>query len=124
MKNLTVEDILKVTKGELIKGNEKLECENFSRDTRNIQKGDTYIAIKGEKFDGNIFWKDAFKSGADCVIVQDIEFSNEELKEFDNKTIIKVADTMQALYEIASYKRKINNIPVVAITGSVGKTST
>ena len=124
MKNLTVEDILKVTKGELIIGNEKLECENFSRDTRNIQKGDTYVAIKGEKFDGNIFWKDAFKSGVDCVIVQDIEFSNEELKEFDNKTIIKVADTMQALYEIASYKRKINNIPVVAITGSVGKTST
>ena len=124
MKNLTVGDILKVTKGELIIGNEKLECENFSRDTRSIQKGDTYVAIKGENFDGNIFWKDAFKSGADCVIVQDIEFSNEELKEFDNKTIIKVADTMQALYEIASYKRKINNIPVVAITGSVGKTST
>ena len=124
MKNLTVEDILKVTKGELIIGDKKLECENFSRDTRNIQKGDTYIAIKGENFDGNIFWKDAFKNGADCVIVQDIEFSNEELKEFDNKTIIKVADTMQALYEIASYKRKINNIPVVAITGSVGKTST
>ena len=124
MKNLTVEDILTVTKGELIIGNEKLECKNFSRDTRNIQKGDTYIAIKGENFDGNIFWKDAFKNGADCVIVQDIEFSNEDLKEFDNKTIIKVADTMQALYEIASYKRKINNIPVVAITGSVGKTST
>ena len=124
MKNLTVEDILKVTKGKLIIGNEKLECENFSRDTRNIQKGDTYIAIKGEKFDGNIFWKDAFKNGADCVIVQDIEFSNEDLKDFENKTIIKVEDTMQALYEIASYKREINNIPVVAITGSVGKTST
>ena len=124
MKNLTVGDILKVTKGELIIGNEKLECENFSRDTRSIQKGDTYIAIKGEKFDGNIFWKEAFKNGADCVIVQGIEFSKGDLKEFENKTIIKVEDTMQALYEIASYKREINNIPVVAITGSVGKTST
>ena len=124
MKNLTVEDILKVTKGELIKGNEKLECENFSRDTRNIQKGDTYIAIKGENFNGNIFWKEALKNGADCVIVQDIEFTKEDLKDLDNKTIIKVENTMQALYEIASYKRKINNIPVVAITGSVGKTTT
>ena len=124
MKNLTVEDILTVTKGELIIGNEKLECKNFSRDTRNIQKGDTYIAIRGEKFDGNIFWKEAFKNGADSVIIQDIEFSNEELKEFENKTIIKVENTMKALYKIASYKRKINNIPVVAITGSVGKTST
>ena len=124
MKNLKVEDILKVTNGKLIIGNEKLECENFSKDTRSIQKGDTYIAIKGEKFDGNIFWKEAFKNGADCIIIQDIEFSDEELKEFENKTIIKVEDTMQALYKIASYKRKINNIPVVAITGSVGKTST
>ena len=124
MKNLKVEDILKVTNGKLIIGNEKLECENFSKDTRSIQKGDTYIAIKGEKFDGNIFWKEAFKNGADCIIIQDIEFSNEELKEFENKTIIKVEDTMQSLYKIASYKREINNIPVVAITGSVGKTST
>ena len=124
MKNLKVEDILKVTNGKLIIGNEKLECENFSKDTRSIQKGDTYIAIKGEKFDGNIFWKEAFKNGADCIIIQDIEFSNEELKEFENKIIIKVEDTMQALYKIASYKREINNIPVVAITGSVGKTST
>ena len=124
MKNLKVEDILKVTNGKLIIGNEKLECENFSKDTRSIQKGDTYIAIKGEKFDGNIFWKEAFKNEADCVIVQGIEFSKGDLKEFENKTIIKVEDTMQALYEIASYKRKINNIPVVAITGSVGKTST
>ena len=124
MKNLKVEDILKVTNGKLIIGNEKLECENFSKDTRSIQKGDTYIAIKGEKFDGNIFWKEAFKNGADCIIIQDIEFSDEELKEFENKTIIKVEDTMQALYKIASYKREINNIPVVAITGSVGKTST
>ena len=61
MKNLTVENILKVTNGELIKGNEKLECANFSRDTRNIQRGDTYIAIKGGNFDGNIFWKEALK---------------------------------------------------------------
>lgn len=124
MKNLTVEDILKVTKGELIIGNKELECMNFSKDTRNIQKGDTYIAIKGEKFDGNAFWKEALKKGAQCVIVQDVKFSEEDLKDINNKTIIKVEDTMQVLYKIAEYKREINNISVVAITGSVGKTST
>lgn len=124
MKNLLVKDILKVTNGELIIGNENLECENFSKDTRNINKGDIYLAIKGEKFDGNLFWKDALQKGANAVIVQDINFEEEELKEFKNKTIIKVENTLIALYKIAAYKRSLYNIPIIAITGSVGKTST
>ncbi len=124
MKNITVKDILKLTSGVLITGNEKLECKNFSRDSRNIKEGDTYIGIKGEKFDGNLFWKNALKKGANCVIIENIDFSEEDLKDIDNKTIIKVENTLQALYKIATYKREINKVPVVAITGSVGKTST
>ena len=50
---MKVKDILKVTNGKLLIGNEDLICENFSKDTRTIQKGDIYIGIKGEKFDGN-----------------------------------------------------------------------
>lgn len=52
---MNIEDILKVTCGTLLIGNKELECENFSKDTRTIQKGDIYIGIKGEKFDGNAF---------------------------------------------------------------------
>ena len=124
MKNISVEEILKITGGELIIGDKKLICENYSIDTREIKKGDTYIGIKGEKFDGNLFWEKALKSGADCAIVENVDFSKEKLENLENKTIIKVEDTYQALFKIAAYKRKINNIPVVAITGSVGKTST
>ena len=124
MKNISVEEILKITGGELIIGDKKLICENYSIDTREIKKGDTYIGIKGEKFDGNLFWEKALKSGADCAIIENVDFSKEKLENLENKTIIKVEDTYQALFKIAAYKRKINNIPVVAITGSVGKTST
>lgn len=121
---MNVKNIIKVTNGKLIIGNEELECENFSKDTRTIQKGDIYLGIKGEKFDGNAFWKKALDNGADAVIIQDIEVTEEEKVKYSNKTIILVQDTLKALYEIAKYKRSLYDIPVVAITGSVGKTST
>ena len=121
---MKISDILKVTKGKLITGNKEFECENFSKDTRTIQKGDIYIGIKGEKFDGNQFWKQALDNGAAAVIIQGIEVTEEEKVKYSNKTIILVQDTLKALYEIAKYKRSLYDIPVVAITGSVGKTST
>ena len=124
MKNVTIKEIVELTNGELITGNEDFECENFSKDTRQIQENDTYIGIKGENFDGNAFWKEALEKGAKCVIVENIDFSKENLENFKDKIIIKVKDTFDALYKIATHKRDINNIPVVAITGSVGKTST
>ena len=124
MKEIKVKDILKITKGKLITGDEELLCENFSKDTRTIQKGDIYIGIKGAKFDGNQFWKEALENGAKCVIVQDIEISLQEKEKYSNKTIIKVENTLDALYKIAEYKRNLYDIPVIAITGSVGKTST
>ena len=124
MKNIKIKDIIKITNAELICGNEETECINFSKDTRIIKKDDTYIGIKGENFDGNKYWKEALEKGAKCVIIQDIEFTEDEIKKYKNKSIIKVQDTLQALYKIASYKRDLYNIPVIAITGSVGKTST
>ncbi len=124
MRNLKVSEIIEITKGKLICGNPSYECCKFSRDTRNINKGDTYIAIKGENFNGNLFWKQALENGADSVIVSDIQFEEQDLHTFENKNIILVEDTLDALYKIASLKRSFYNIPVIAITGSVGKTST
>ena len=124
MKNLKIEDILKVTNGELIVGDLEFECNNYSKDTRTIKENDVYIGIKGERFDGNIFWETALEKGASTVIVQNVDFTNENKEKWKNKNIIKVEDTLESLYKIASYKRDLYDIPVVAITGSVGKTST
>ena len=124
MKNLTIQDIVNCTQGILVNGSEEIICKGFSKDTRTIKKIDIYIGIKGEHFDGNLFWDKALDNGAMGVIVQDIDFTEEDLKKYKDKVIIKVKDTLQALYQLASYKRSLYKIPVVAITGSVGKTST
>ena len=130
--NLKIEDILNCTNGKLIIGNKNKECQNYSKDTRTIKKGDTYIGIKGEKFDGSTFWKYAFENGAETVIINKINLNNEKNKieeyKSQNKNIIQVEDTIKAIGEIASKKMKImkekNNLKVIGITGSVGKTST
>ena len=121
---MKIKEILNVTKGKMLCGNEELEVENFSKDTRTIQKGDIYIGIKGEKFDGSNFWNQALDAGATAVIISNVQISKEEKEKYKDKTIIQVEDTLEALYEIAKYKRSLYNIPVIAVTGSVGKTST
>ena len=114
---MKIREILDVTKGKLICGNEDVDCENFSKDTRTLEEGDTYVALKGENFDGNNYYKQAFEKGATVCIM-----SKEPEEKINN--IIVVEDTLKALQQLAEYKRKMNNIPVVAVTGSVGKTST
>lgn len=121
---MKVKDILKVTNGKLLAGNENIECENFSKDTRTINEGDIYIGIKGEKFDGSKLWDEALEKGAKAVIVENIEIEKDKLQKYADKAIIKVENTLEALYKLAEYKRSLYDIPVIAITGSVGKTST
>lgn len=118
---MKIKDILEVINGKLISGNENDELGNFSKDSRTVAKGDVYVAIKGENFDGNKFAEHAIKNGAKTCILS--KLSN-EIKEYDHINIIEVADTLLALQQIATYKRSMYNIPVVAVTGSVGKTST
>ena len=65
MKNLKIKDIVKATKGELIVGNKEAICKKYSKDTRTIKSGDCYIGIKGESFDGNLFWEKALENGAE-----------------------------------------------------------
>lgn len=123
---MKIKEIIKVTKGKLIIGNEETEIKEFCKDTRIIKPGYTYIGIKGENFDGNTLWKQAFENGAETVILEGIDFENVKLEQYKDKNIIKVDDTIQAISDIATYKRELygKNFPVVGVTGSVGKTST
>ena len=86
-------------------------------DTRNIKEKSLFVALKGENFDGNTFVEQAIKSGAKFAITNNIEFA-------DNKDIFYVSNTLDALQALANYHRKQFNIPVIAITGSNGKTTT
>lgn len=124
MKNLYVKDIINVCNGELFSGNIDEVIDNFSKDTRNINKNDIYIGIKGENFDGNLFYEDAFKKGAKGAILEKNSINKNNLKEFNDKIIILVDNSIKAIQKLAAYKRSLYDIPVIAITGSVGKTST
>ena len=124
---MNVKDLLNITDGSLIVGNSEfnLDGRDFVKDSREVKEGDIYVALKGEKFDGNDFYLDAVNKGAKvCIITKNL--TDEKLKIVKNKgiNIIKVEDTLGALQKIAKFKRNLYNIPVVAITGSVGKTST
>ena len=121
-KNITVKEILEVTKGKLLYGNEEEICENFCKNTKEIDKDDVYIGFKGEKIDGGKFYKDAFLNGGKGCIINEIK--NLEIENFKNKFLIVVKDTVEAVGKIAKLKREKFDIPVIAITGSVGKTST
>ena len=91
-----------------------------STDSRSTQPGDCFFAIIGPNFDGHNFLSDAFAKGAFCAVVcKDVSAD-----QFPSKVILKVRDTIKALGDLAAWYRKECNFKVVAITGSVGKTTT
>lgn len=112
-------DIIKICNGKLLCGDEETICKNFCNDTRKLNKGDVYVGIKGENFNGNSFYMDAINLGATVCILE------EPPKTIDcNATIIQVDNSIKCLQELA--RNVINNFKgtVIAVTGSVGKTST
>lgn len=85
-------------------------------DTRKLKKGDLFFALKGPNFNGNLFAKQALEAGAAYAVV------DEDVDPSDNR-LIRVADTLQALQELAHYHRNQLTIPFIGITGSNGKTT-
>ena len=123
-KQIIIKDIIEKCKGKLIQGDIDLVFENLCKDTRILQPGEIYIGIQGEKFNGSTLYEQALEKGAVACLLQDVEIEKEVLEKYPNSTIVLVENTVKALQELAKYKRSLYNIPVVAITGSVGKTST
>ncbi len=91
----------------------------ISTDTRKLKKGNLFFALSGEKFNGNRFAAEALEKGAAAVIVDDPEF----VQENDSRYIL-VENTLNALQELAKFHRQQFDIPLLAITGTNGKTTT
>ncbi|BAQ64703.1 UDP-N-acetylmuramoyl-tripeptide--D-alanyl-D-alanine ligase [Geminocystis sp. NIES-3709] len=96
------------------------ECKGVSTDTRSLKKGEIFIALEGEIFNGHNFLNQAIDKGAIALITNQSYPYLESIKipEF------KVQDTLQAYQKIAHWWRETLDIPVIGITGSVGKTTT
>ena len=89
-------------------------------DSRKIIIDGIFLAIVGENFDGHNFVESALNSGAKLAIVSDIS----KLSHLDKNKLIVVKNTVEALYLLAEYARKQTKAKIIAITGSVGKTTT
>ncbi|MCI2778050.1 UDP-N-acetylmuramoyl-tripeptide--D-alanyl-D-alanine ligase [Clostridium perfringens] len=122
MLELNLQEIVKATKGALLKEADVKEIKAVSTDTRKIEEGTMFIALKGENFNGNNYVLDAFNKGAKIAIVDEVKCDLNELKE--DVALIKVQNTGRALMDLAKFYREKLGLKVVGITGSAGKTST
>ena len=94
-----------------------LKCKSVSIDTRKIELNSLFVAIKGERFDANTFAKEALDKGASYVIIDDESYF------IDHRTIL-VDDSLIALQNLAKFHREYLKLPIIALTGSNGKTTT
>jgi len=94
-----------------------LESNAVCTDTRKINTNDMFFALKGANFDGNTYAEKAISSGAKYVVIDDAAFNTSE------QTIL-VDNALEALQKLATYHRNFLKTPIIALTGSNGKTTT
>ena len=122
-KNISVNKIVEICENTVISRGTASTIKSFCSDTRNLKAGDLFISFKSETNNGIKYIEEAFEKGAiGCITEYDIP--EEIVAKNNDKLIIKVNDIVEAIQKIAEYKRGLYNIPVIAVTGSVGKTST
>lgn len=94
-----------------------LKCDSVSIDTRKIGSNSFFVAIKGDNFDANTFAREALDKGASYVIIDNKEYY------IDDRTVL-VENSLIALQELAKFHRNYLKLPIIALTGSNGKTTT
>lgn len=118
MKYHTAGELAEIVRG-ICSGNEKIEIRSVSTDSRNIGKDALFIALQGARFDGHDFLQSAYEHGAKAALI------HRETAVPDGMTVIRTADTLLALGDLARDSADLpGRLLKVAITGSVGKTST
>ena len=117
MKNMTLKNIAASCGGRLFGGGEELEIAGAVMDSRKVEKSFLFFAIKGERVDGHDFIPQVMEKGAACAVC-------ERAPGKPTGPYILVEDVPMAMQDIAAFYRSKLSIPIVGITGSVGKTST
>ena len=92
------------------------ESRLITTDTRLDLKGSIFFALKGENFNGNIYAAEALDKGASYAVIDEKQDSTDD-------RIILVNDVLKTLQKLATYHRQQLNIPIIALTGSNGKTT-
>lgn len=113
------EEILWATGGEIVREGKEAIFGEVVTDSRRVRKGAVFVALKGERFDGHAFLREAVRRGADCLIVHE----RPKVSHLKDVTVITVRDTLEALGDLAHYRREKVAPKVLAITGTNGKTT-
>jgi len=118
MKVLTPKRIAEITKGELVGNNDNCNAPvtGAVRDNRDVKQGNLFLCIRGARADGHKYANKAFDSGAACCLAE------EKIPDAKGPYVI-VDSTLEAVKSLGEYYRSLFNIPVIGITGSVGKTT-
>ncbi|MCI6124917.1 MAG: UDP-N-acetylmuramoyl-tripeptide--D-alanyl-D-alanine ligase [Enterocloster clostridioformis] len=138
MTGITVKELLEATGGNLLLGQEDQHAGHISLDSRKMEEDDLFVPIVGERVDAHLFLCQAIASGAAAVFTsehhrwEDVKASvrqqcggnREQEKKALGAAWIEVPDTKKALQDLGSFCRKRLTLPLVGITGSVGKTTT
>lgn len=127
MEQVFVRDLVKATGGTLLAGDFDQMVSKIRLDSRQVEAGDLFVPIIGERVDGHTFIPQVIKAGAAAVLTS--EHEPEDLKKLEDAVKngaawIQVPDTRKALQDIGRYLRERLSLPLVGVTGSVGKTTT
>ncbi|MBI2842807.1 MAG: UDP-N-acetylmuramoyl-tripeptide--D-alanyl-D-alanine ligase [Armatimonadetes bacterium] len=115
MKPVKVRQVAAAVGGELAQGDGEVEVTGVSTDTRTIRPGDLFFALVGENGDGHEYAATAVEKGAAAAVVS---------RQVDTAgSLVRVSDALVALGDLAAWYRRLFDVRVVAITGSVGKTT-
>lgn len=121
MEHVTVRDLVDATGGKLLAGNPDCEVKKIRLDSRQVEPGDLFVPIIGERVDGHKFIPQVIAAGAAVVLTS--EHDEAPVGEC-GAAYIRVDDTKSALQDIGRYLRGRLSLPLVGVTGSVGKTTT
>ena len=121
---LTVEEVLRATGGKLLQGKGDSSFQGISTDSRTVAEGELFIALKGLRFDGHHYALEALRKKAGGVLIEKDKVGDIRLNGYRSRAVIAVDDTLAALGDMARDWRHKYNTPLVALTGSNGKTTT
>ena len=128
MNGITVKDIVTAAGGRLLAGDPDAAVKNISLDSRHMEGADLFIPVIGEKTDGHRYISGAFANGAEASFTSEHDAVPEDLSAWccgeNGRALIRVENTVAALQAFGLFLRGRLHMPVVGITGSVGKTST
>ncbi|NMB46289.1 MAG: UDP-N-acetylmuramoyl-tripeptide--D-alanyl-D-alanine ligase [Firmicutes bacterium] len=133
MKPIPIAQLIKWTCGQYIEGPISTRITGVSIDSRTLRPGDLFVPLRGERFDGHDFLKEALDRGAVAVLIEESRVNELSMildgldgASFQRPSpgIIAVSDTLLALQRIARAYRSLCDRPVIAVTGSTGKTTT